>query len=149
LPASRNEDIMLGNKFAMARQMRMILHPLFRTFAVLAAIVSAWASFGATVAHANGAPHHGPIQTIGNGPVTVAAMPMAMHDDLEKPCCPANSGQTEGSGCPAAACSSLPGALTTTFVAEGSPRPMRDCFFIPQDKLSPHNLRPEHGPPRI
>jgi hypothetical protein len=149
LPASRNEDIMLGNKLAMARQMRMILHPLCRTFAVLAAIVFACASFGATMAHANGALHHHALQTVGHSQVIVTAEPMTMHDGQEKPCCPANTGQTEGSGCPAAACSSLPGALTTTFVAEGSPRPMRDCFFIPQDKLSPHNLRPEHGPPRI
>jgi hypothetical protein len=140
---------MLGNKLAMARQMRMILYPLFRTVAVLTIIAFAWAPFSATLAHANGTPHHAPVQTIGHGPDIVTAPTMAMHSGKVTPCCPANTGQTGNSGCSAVACSAPPGALTTAFDAEGSWHPMRDCFLIPQNKLSPHNLAPEHGPPRI
>jgi hypothetical protein len=148
LPGSRNEDIIKADKPSVSRYMRMILHPLFRTVAVLATIAFACAPFGATMAHANNAPHHTPIKTADHGQVIVAATPMTMHDGKATPCCPATGGQTDDGSCSVIACSSLPGALTVAFVAERPMRPMRDCFLIPQDTLSPHNLAPEHGPPR-
>ena len=148
LPASRNIDIMRADKLGMIRLMRMVLHPLCRTIAVLATIVFVCAPFGANMAHAGNTPHHALVQTVGNGPVIVTAPPMAMHAGSLKACCPVNSGLTKGAGCSAVVCSSPPGTLVPAFVAEGPSRPMRDCFCTLQNKLSPHNLAPEHGPPR-
>lgn len=146
--AGRNEDIMRADNFSMIRRMRMNLQPIIRTVAILAAIVLAFAPFGASMAHAGGARHHGPVQTIDHSPVIATAAPMAMHDGHDKACCPANTGQAEGAGCATLACTSLPGALATAFIADGAWRPMRDCFFIPPNELSPYNSAPEHGPPR-